>query len=56
MAVLLALGAMDLRAMGLVTVIITAERLAATERVARVIGVLGAVMGTLMVARAAGLV
>ena len=56
MAVLLVVGAMDVRVMGLVTAIITVERLAATERVARVIGVFGAALGTLMVARAAGLV
>jgi predicted metal-binding membrane protein len=57
MAILLVLGVMDLRAMAVVTIAITVERLApAGERVARATGavVLGA--GCLLLARAAGLV
>ena len=54
--VLLAFGVMDLRAMALVTVAITAERLApAGERVARVIGGLLIGGGLFLIARAAGL-
>jgi predicted metal-binding membrane protein len=55
-AILLVIGVMDLRAMAVLTVAITVERLApAGERVARAIGavVLGA--GLVLVARAAGL-
>ena len=49
----LALGAMDLRVMAVVTAAITAERLApAGARVARAIGVVGVVTGTLLIARA----
>jgi predicted metal-binding membrane protein len=55
MAGLLVFGVMDLRAMAVVTLVITAERMAATERVARVIGAFGVVTGMLMLARAATL-
>jgi predicted metal-binding membrane protein len=55
-AILLAVGVMDLLAMGLVTAAITAERLApAGERVARVVGALVVGAGLLQIARAAGL-
>jgi predicted metal-binding membrane protein len=54
-ATLLALGVMDLRVMAVVTAAITAERLApAGARVARAIGVVGIVTGTLLIARAIG--
>jgi predicted metal-binding membrane protein len=54
-ACLLALGVMDLRVMAVVTAAITAERVApAGARVARAIGVLGIVVGTLLIARAVG--
>jgi predicted metal-binding membrane protein len=54
MAVLLALGVMDLRAMALVGATITAERLApAGERVARAIGVVAVGAGVAVIARAA---
>jgi predicted metal-binding membrane protein len=50
-----ALGVMDLRVMAVVTAAITAERLApAGARVARAIGVVGIVAGTLLIARAVG--
>jgi predicted metal-binding membrane protein len=53
-AILLVIGVMDLRVMGLVTVAITAERLAPNrERVARVIGIVMVGVGLLLVARAA---
>jgi predicted metal-binding membrane protein len=53
--ILLVIGVMDLRAMALVTVAITAERLApAGERVARVIGAVIIGTGLLLIARAAG--
>jgi predicted metal-binding membrane protein len=56
MAIPLVLGVMDLRAMALVTVAITVERLApAGERVARAIGVVVVGAGLLLIARAAGL-
>ena len=52
-AVLLAFGAMDLRAMALVMLAITAERLApAGERVARAIGAVAVVAGLMLIARA----
>jgi predicted metal-binding membrane protein len=52
---LLSLGVMDLRVMAVVTAAITAERLApAGARVARAIGVVGIVAGTLLIARAVG--
>jgi predicted metal-binding membrane protein len=52
-AVLLGLGAMDLRAMTLVMLAITAERLAPSgERVARAIGAIVVVAGLLLIARA----
>jgi predicted metal-binding membrane protein len=55
MAILLALGVMDLRAMAIVTVAITAERLApAGGRVARALGVVVLAAGVLMIVRAAG--
>jgi predicted metal-binding membrane protein len=54
-AILLAAGVMDLRAMAVVTAMISAERLApAGERVARVIGVVGVGAGVLLIARAVG--
>jgi predicted metal-binding membrane protein len=56
MAILLALGIMDLRAMVIVTVAITAERLApAGERVARAIGAVAIGAGLILIARAAGM-
>ncbi len=55
-AILLVMGVMDLRVMAVVTAAITAERLApAGERVARVTGVIVVGAGTLLLARAAGL-
>jgi predicted metal-binding membrane protein len=52
-AILLAVGAMDLRSMILVTGAITAERLApAGQRVARLIGAVAVVAGVLLIARA----
>ena len=54
MAVLLALGVMDLRAMAIVTAAITVERLApGGQRAARAIGVLAAAAGLLLIASAA---
>jgi len=56
MASVLALGLMDMRAMAIATVAITAERLApAGERVARAIGLGAIVAGAVLVARAVGL-
>ena len=56
MAVFLALGIMDLRAMAIVTAAVTAECLApAGERVARAIGAVALGAGGLLIARAAGL-
>jgi predicted metal-binding membrane protein len=56
MAILLVMGVMDLATMAAVTAAITAERLApATLRVARAIGVAAIVVGTFLIARAAGL-
>jgi predicted metal-binding membrane protein len=56
MAILLALGIMDLRAMAGVTAAITIERLApAGERVARAIGAVFVGTGVFLIARAAGL-
>jgi predicted metal-binding membrane protein len=53
-AILLVIGVMDLRVMGLVTAAITAERLAPNhERVRRVIGVVVVGVGLLLIARAA---
>jgi predicted metal-binding membrane protein len=55
-AVLLGLGVMDLRAMAVVTLAITVERLApAGERSARAIGAVGVVAGVFLIARAAGI-
>lgn len=55
-AVLLVMGAMDLRAMAVVTAAITAERLAPDgARVARALGVAGVGIGLLLMARAAGI-
>lgn len=55
-AILLVIGVMDLRAMALVTVAITLERLApAGEPVARAIGVIVIGAGLFLIARAAGL-
>ena len=55
-AILLVIGVMDLRAMGIVTAAITAERLApAGDRVARAIGAVIVGAGLLLIARAAGL-
>jgi predicted metal-binding membrane protein len=56
MASLLVAGAMDLRAMVIVTVAITAERLTpAGERTARVIGVVAIVVGSMLIARGTAL-
>ena len=56
MAILLVIGVMDLRAMGVVTAAITVERLApAGERVARAIGVLVVGTGYFLIAQAVGL-
>lgn len=56
MASLLVVGVMDLRAMAIVTVAITAERLApAGERTARAIGLGAIVAGFMLIARAAAL-
>ena len=56
MSSLLALGAMDVRAMAAATVVITVERLApAGERVARAIGLGAIVVGAVLIARGAGL-
>ena len=53
MAILLVLGVMDLRAMGVVTAVVTAERLApAGERVARGIGAIVVAAGLFLIARA----
>ncbi len=55
-AILLVIGAMDLRAMAVVAAAITVERLApAGERVARAIGAVVVGAGLLLIARAAGL-
>jgi len=55
-AILLAIGVMDLRAMAVVAVAITAERLAPSgERVAMAIGVVAVGAGLLLTARAVGL-
>jgi predicted metal-binding membrane protein len=55
-AILLVIGVMDLRAMAVVTVAITAERLAPEgERVARAIGAVVVGGGLLLIARAGGL-
>jgi predicted metal-binding membrane protein len=55
-AILLVTGVMDLRAMAVVTVAITLERLApAGERVARAIGAAAVTAGLLLIARAAAL-
>ncbi len=55
-AILLVAGVMDLRAMAMVTVAVTAERLApAGEGVARAIGAIAVASGLLLIARAAGL-
>ncbi len=54
-AVLLAIGVMDLRTMAVVTAAITAERLApAGEQVARAIGAAAIGVGLVLIARAAG--
>jgi len=56
MAILLVIGVMDLRAMAVVTVAITVERLApAGERVARAIGAIVVGAGLVLIAHAAGL-
>jgi hypothetical protein len=53
MASVLALGLMDMRAMAIATLAITAERLApAGDRVARVIGLGAIVAGSVLIARA----
>ena len=55
-AILLVMGVMDPRVMAVVTIAITAERLApAGERVARAIGIIVVCGGVLLLARAAGL-
>jgi predicted metal-binding membrane protein len=54
-AILLVTGVMDLRAMAVVTAVITTERLApAGERVARAIGAVAIGAGSLLIAQAAG--
>ncbi len=56
-AILLVIGVMDLRAMGIVAVAITVERLAPNgERIARVTGVVIVGAGLFLIARAVGLV
>ena len=56
MAILLAIGVMELRAMAVVAAAITVERLApAGERVARAIGAVAVGAGLFLIARAAGL-
>ena len=56
MAVPLAIGVMDLRAMAVVAAAITLERLApGGERIARAIGVVAVATGLFLIARAAGL-
>ena len=56
MAMLLALGVMDLRAMAVVTAAITVERVApAGQRVARAIGLAAVAAGALLIARAVAL-
>lgn len=56
MAILLVIGMMDMRAMAVVTVAITAERLAPMgERIARAIGAVTIAAGFLLIARGAGL-
>jgi predicted metal-binding membrane protein len=56
MAILLVIGVMDVRVMGIVAAAITIERLAPrAERVARAIGVITAGAGLFLIARAAGL-
>jgi predicted metal-binding membrane protein len=54
-AILLVLGVMDLRAMAVVTMAITVERLAPGERAARAIGAAAVGAGLLAIARAVGL-
>ncbi len=55
-AILLVIGVMDVRAMAVVTMAITVERLApAGERVARAIGAVVVIAGLFLIARAAGL-
>jgi predicted metal-binding membrane protein len=55
-AILLVIGIMDLRAMAVVTVAITAERVAPNgERVARAVGAVAVGTGLFLIARAAGL-
>jgi len=56
MAILLVIGVMDLRAMGVIAAAITVERLAPSgERVARATGAVALGAGSLLIARAAGL-
>jgi predicted metal-binding membrane protein len=56
MAVLLAVGMMDVRWMAVVTAAITVERVVPSgERVARAIGVAVIAWGVVLIARAAGL-
>jgi predicted metal-binding membrane protein len=56
MVILLLAGVMDLRVMAVITVAITAERLApAGERVAKVIGIFAVTAGLFLIARTAGL-
>jgi predicted metal-binding membrane protein len=57
MTILLVLGVMDVRAMGVVAAIITIERLApATQRVVRVVGTFIICTGLFLIARASGIV
>jgi predicted metal-binding membrane protein len=56
MAVLLVVGVMDLRAMGLVTAAITLERLAPSgARIARAIGIVIVGAGMVLIVKAAGI-
>ena len=56
MAILLVVGVMDLRAMAVVTIAITLERVAPDgQRIARAIGAVVVGAGLLLIAQAAGL-
>jgi predicted metal-binding membrane protein len=55
MAILLAIGVMDLRVMAAVTAAITVERLAPGERIARLVGAAVIATGLFLIAQAAGM-
>jgi predicted metal-binding membrane protein len=56
MAILLVIGVMDLGAMAVVAIALTIERVApAGPRIARAMGVVAVVAGSILIARAAGL-